>query len=106
MKKILLKIIALTIVLLYSGYIEAETITVSGTYQGKNIYVKNNPIPNDSLTSCTSEVFVNDIKVVADFTKYDYEINLSGFKIGTKITIKIIHKNTCKPMIINPQVIK
>jgi hypothetical protein len=55
---------------------------------------------------CTNQVFVNDKLVMENIQSSAYEIDLSALKMNEGVTIKITHKDDCKPKILNPQVIK
>ncbi len=79
--------------------------TVTGEYQGKNIYVQN-PLSKDKVNFCTSEVYLNERLVNSAPKTSAFEINLSKLKIGDPVFIKIVHKEGCRPKIINPQVVR
>ena len=79
--------------------------TVTGEYQGKNIYVQN-PLSKDKLNFCTTEVYLNERLDKTSPKTSAYEIDLSHLEIGSPVFIKIVHKEGCKPKIINPQVIR
>ncbi|MCS6822884.1 MAG: T9SS type A sorting domain-containing protein [Cytophagaceae bacterium] len=83
---------------------DAGIVVLSGTYQGKNIYVQNPSLGADNF--CVTEVLVNDIKVNQNIKSSAFEIDLSHLKMNDPVTIKLIHKDECKPKILNPQVIK
>lgn len=83
----------------------AEEYTFSGVYLGKNIYVQN-PLTNEQDDFCTKAVYVNDLLVVNNPKTSAYEIDLSYLLINEPVIIKIIHGESCKPKVINPQVIR
>jgi len=78
---------------------------MTGEYQGKNIYVQN-PLSKDKINFCTSEVYLNEKLINTSPKTSAFEINLSHLKIGGSVFIKIVHKEGCKPKVINPQVIR
>lgn len=84
----------------------AAEITLSGVYQGKNVYVQNPFSAGGNKEFCTQEVFVNSNKISINIQSSAYEIDLSHHKLNDAITIKIVHKEDCKPKILNPQVLK
>jgi hypothetical protein len=84
---------------------KAGILTLTGVYQGKNLYVQN-PFTGNQKDFCANEVFVNDVKVMTNIQSSAFEIDLSHLKVQDPVTIKITHKNDCKPKILNPQVIK
>jgi hypothetical protein len=101
----LLKIAALLLLTCSHFVLQAGVLTISGVYQGKNLYVQN-PFTGNMKDFCTDEVFVNDEKVMAQIKSSAYEIDLSNLKLNDPVTIKITHKDDCKPKVLNPQVIR
>ena len=78
---------------------------MTGEYQGKNIYVQN-PLSTDKVNFCTSEVYLNEQLINNSPKTSAFEINLSHLEVGGPVFIKIVHREGCKPKIINPQVIR
>jgi len=97
----------LIIIILCLGSIDllAGELLISGVYQGKNLYIQNPSLP-DSDGFCTIKAFVNHNEVVRNPTTSAYEINLSMVEIGEVVSIRILHHDGCKPVVINPQVIR
>lgn len=85
--------------------VSAQTITLSGAYQGKNLYVQN-PFTGNLKDFCTEDVYVNDVKVLSSPRSSAYEIDLSHLSNGADVTVRITHKGDCQPKILNPQVIQ
>lgn len=86
--------------LTYSGI-----ITLSGVYQGKNLYVQN-PFTGNLKDFCVDEVYVNDVKVMSGIKSSVFEIDLSHLKLNDPVEIKITHKDDCIPKVLNQQVIR
>ena len=84
---------------------QSAELTLSGFYQGRNLFVQN-PFAADKQNYCTSEVYVNDKKVMSNIRSSAYEIDLSEFQIDDAIRIRIAHKEGCTPKILNPQVLR
>lgn len=82
-----------------------QVLNIYGAYQGKNIYVQN-PFTTNMKDFCTDDVFVNDIKVLTEIKSSAYEIDLSNLAKNQAVTIKITHKEDCKPKVLNAQVIR
>ncbi len=102
MKNIIPKLLLLIISLCSA---QAGVFTISGVYQGKNLYVQN-PFTGNLKDFCTEDVFVNDVKVMSNIKSSAYEIDLSHLKMNDPVDIKITHKDDCKPKVLNPQVIR
>jgi hypothetical protein len=85
----------------------AGFITLEGSYQGKNLFVQN-PFAGSGVGFCTTEVLVNDITSTDEIQSSAFEIDFTNFKLklGDKISIKIKHKDDCKPKVLNPEVLK
>lgn len=88
-----------------TSLVSAGVLTLQGVYQGKNLYVQN-PFTGNMKDFCTNEVFVNDKLVLNSVQSSAFEIDLSFLSMNDPVTIKIAHKDDCKPKILNPQVIK
>lgn len=80
-------------------------IVIAGTYQGKNLYIQN-PITGNLQDFCTLEVFINDAKANINLNASAYEIDLSFLQPNDEVHIRIVHKDDCKPKVLNPTVIK
>jgi len=85
----------------------AGTMTLEGTYQGKNIYVQN-PFVQGGVGFCVYEVLVNGKPTTDEVNSSSFEIDLSALKlsVGEKVVIKINSKDECKPKVVNPEDLK
>ncbi len=102
----MLKYLIFTGLYLIAWNIEAqEEYTVTGEYQGKNIYVQN-PLSPDQVNFCTKAVYLNQQLILRSPKASAFVIDLSGLKIGDPVFIKIVYTSGCSPKIINPQVIR
>lgn len=77
-------------------------VTINGYYQGKNLFVQN---PYEGGEFCVVSVFVNNSKVISYPKVSAFEIDFSNLALNTAVTIKILHRNNCKPKVLNKQVI-
>lgn len=82
------------------------TISVDGTYQGKNIYVQN-PMDDEGFGYCATKVIVNGDIMPGGTNMGAFEIDFSLFNIavGEPVFIQIEHNEGCKPKILNPEVL-
>ena len=103
--KMVSKLVLISALLLGSIASQAEILTISGVYQGKNLYVQN-PFAGNMRDYCTNDVYVNEVKKEYNVASSAFEIDLSFMKIGDPVTVKITHKSDCKPKVLNPQVIQ
>jgi hypothetical protein len=76
----------------------SQSIKINDVYMGKNLYVQNPFAPDSSF--CTSEVYLNGVKVMENMQTSAYEIDLSGLKHGDTVNVIIYHKDKCKPKIL------
>lgn len=85
----------------------AGTIIIEGNYQGKNIYVQN-PFAGSGVGFCVQKVEVNGQVTTDEINSSAFEIDFNNyqFKIGDKVSVKITHKDDCKPKVLNPEVLK
>ncbi len=86
-----------------SGY--GAEISLSGTYQGKNLFVQN-PFSTDTEEYCTNEVYVNGKLTLNQPKASAFEIDLSALSLNSQVEIRIVYKDHCGPKIINPQALK
>ena len=85
------------------GY--SDTLTLYGTYNDKNLYIQNS-FSGEGIF-CIDNVIINNKTYTSTINASAFEIDFKSLKIniGGKITIKIIHKKGCVPIILNRQVI-
>ncbi len=96
--------LTILLLLLITAVAHGGEINISGKYQGKNLYVQN-PFASDRVTYCADRVFVNNELILSGPAVSAFEIDLSYLPLDTPITIKIVHKDGCSPLIVNPQAI-
>lgn len=106
MKKNLFALLILSLILSINGFAQSM-ILLEGTYQGKNVYVQN-PFAGNGVGFCVYEVRVNDQITTDEIGSSAFEIDLRNFslKVGDPVSIKIFHKDDCKPKVLNPEVLK
>lgn len=87
--------------------LNAGVIVLEGHYQGKNLYVQN-PFAGSGVGFCTFEVTINGEVTTDEVNSSAFEIDFANFelKVGDPVTIKIKHKDDCKPKVLNPEVLK
>ena len=103
----ILKLSTILIFIAFCGQIRAQNVefTLTGEYQGKNIYVQN-PLSADKVNFCTSEIYLNEQLVSTAPKTSAFEIDLSTLTVGDPVFIKVVHKEGCTPKVINPQVVR
>jgi hypothetical protein len=85
----------------------AGTLVLDGNYQGKNIFVQN-PFSEAGVGFCVYQVLVNDKVATDEINSSAFEIDLSQYslKMGDKVTVKILYKDGCSPLVLNPEVLR
>ncbi len=113
MKNSILKLAALSVLVLQMGCGGKATTTSTGTsiilkghYNGNNLFVKN-PMGPDGLGFCVNEILINGNRTSDEIASENIEIDLkaSGVREGHEITIEINHYKGCVPTILNPEVL-
>lgn len=98
----------LCLIAFFVGFItmnaNAAVLILAGIYQGKNVYIQNPPVSESEF--CAEEVYVNDVLVMSKITASAFEVDLSHLKMDEPVTVKIVHKEGCKPKVLNPQVLR
>lgn len=86
---------------------KSSVLIVEGKFQNKNIYIQNS-FGSNGVGFCTTEIKVNGQITTDDINSSAYEIDLSSLnmKTGEKVTIEIVHKSDCTPVVLNPEVLK
>ncbi len=97
-------LLLLTLSLTAVFFVRAGELTLTGIYQGKDIYVRN-PYDLDSRTFCTDEVYVNDALVLSDIRASAYTITLSHLPSESTVRIRILHKPHCRPEVLNAEAV-
>lgn len=87
------------------SYAWAGELLIEGVYQGTNLYIEN---PHDASKQafCISEVLINGKKMSPLPQASAFEIILSHLKKDEAVSIRILHRDDCKPKIINPNSIR
>src|SRR5687767_358583 len=82
-------------------------IVLEGNYQGKPLYVQN-PFGPGGVGFCVTEVKVNGNITTDETNSSAFEIDLKSQKLnpGEKVEVRILHKEGCKPKVLNPEVLK
>jgi hypothetical protein len=82
------------------------SLSIEGTYQGKNLYVQN-PMDDEGFGYCATKVTVNGDIMPGGTNMGAFEIDFSNFNIaiGEPVFIVIEHHDGCKPKILNPEVL-
>jgi len=104
MKKATFLTLVLSLIFLFSS---AGNIILEGNYQGKNLYVQN-PFASSGVGFCVQKVEINGQVSTDEINSSAFEIDFNNyqFKIGDKVSVKITHKDDCKPKVLNSEVLK
>ena len=91
---------------LISSFSFGASLSIEGTYQGKNLYVQN-PMDDDGFGYCATKVTVNGDVMPGGTNMGAFEIDFANFNIaiGEPVFIVIDHNDGCKPKILNPEVL-
>lgn len=89
-----------------SSFSFGASLSIEGTYQGKNLYVQN-PMDDDGFGYCATKVTVNGDVMPGGTNMGAFEIDFANFNIaiGEPVFIVIDHNDGCKPKILNPEVL-
>lgn len=85
--------------------VEGAVIRLSGHYQGTNLFVQN-PYLTKNKCFCTTNVYLNDKKIISNPSSTAYEIDLSHLEMNAEVNIRIYHREGCEPKVLNEHVIK
>ena len=102
MKKIMLFWIFTALIILP---LKGQELKLEGVYQGKDLYIQN-PMATNYAEFCVQQVYVNDKMVAEKLRTSAFVVRLSHLKVGDPVRVRIIHKGSCQPKVLNPQVIR
>ena len=96
----------LILFVLQSVFSQASILSIEGTYQGKNLYVRN-PTDYGGCGYCVTKVMVNGDVMPGGANVEAFEIDFANFNvaIGDPLFITIEHHEGCTPKILNPEVL-
>jgi len=83
----------------------AAELVLQGVYQGNDVFVRN-PYSRETNDFCTQEVYVNDNLVFDNPMVSAFKITLSHLSIGDLVVIRIKHRDSCSPEIVNAHVLQ
>lgn len=89
-----------------SSTISWSTLSIEGSYQGKNLFVQN-PEDAEGFGFCITKVTVNGDVLPTSINRSAFEINFSLFnlKVGDPVFIVLEHNDDCSPKVLNPEVL-
>jgi hypothetical protein len=98
---------AVLVLFLLVNQAKSGVLVVEGKFQNKNIYVQN-AYGGSGVGFCAVEVKVNGNITTDEVNSSSFEIDLVALqlKYGDKVTIEIIHKDFCKPLVLNAEDLK
>lgn len=93
------------ILLLISLQSQAQQLTISGVYRGRDLFIQN-PY-NSSLNSfCIQSIAINGNTVISSPNSSALTLELSNFNLNDSVAILIFHYSECLPKILNPRVLQ
>ncbi len=82
----------------------AGEITLEGVYLGKNVFIRN-PYISESNSFCIMNIYVNGAELFDLPKSSAIQVDLKGFSLNDPVVIRVIHKDGCLPVFINPSAI-
>jgi hypothetical protein len=100
-------LVAVLALFLLVNQAKSGVLVVEGKFQNKNIYVQN-AYGGSGVGFCAVEVKVNGNITTDEVNSSSFEIDLMALqlKYGDKVTIEIVHKDFCKPFVLNAEDLK
>jgi hypothetical protein len=84
---------------------QEQTVSrMAGVYQGKPLFIQNtyDPVLKEF---CVKQIFVNNNAVNINYNRSALKIDFVDFDLNTPISLRIIHTDSCTPVVINPDAI-
>ena len=82
----------------------ATEMRFKGRYNGENLFLQN-PLHKPPRHFCIEEIYLNDRLVAQSPRSSAIEVRFDHLPPRSEIDIRILHKNTCLPKVINPEVL-
>lgn len=76
-----------------------------GFYHGENVFVRN-PYLGEDAGFCIEEIYLNGDLVVENPQTSAYQIDMEHLERDSRVVIRIVHQEGCKPKLTNPEVIQ
>ncbi|MFT6865641.1 MAG: hypothetical protein ACJA08_000464 [Cyclobacteriaceae bacterium] len=77
---------------------------VAGVYQGRPIFIQNTFDPEEK-DFCIKEIRVNERTIEFNMKMSAIKLDFKGLDLYAPVTIHIVHKESCRPIVINPDAI-
>lgn len=84
---------------------ESQDTYFRGFYYGRNVFIRNPYLENEKKF-CIESIYLNGKKVTDSPNMSAYELSLEGLTLNERVVIRIVHIESCKPELINPEVIQ
>ena len=81
-----------------------QEIRIEGRYNGKNLFLQN-PIHKSYDSFCIEEIQLNSEVLLRSPRSSAVEIRLDHLPFRAAVHIRILHKKSCRPKVINPEVL-
>lgn len=94
----------LILLLLVSQSSFCQEVLLSGVYKGEGLYIQN-PYDADSGEFCIQSIYINGKKTKTNLSLTAVRLTFKDVDLYTPISVKIIHGDSCKPRIINPEAV-
>jgi len=100
-------LVSVLVLLFLVNQAKSGVLVVEGKFQNKNIYVQN-AYGGSGVGFFAVEVKVNGNITTDEVNSSSFEIDLMALqlKYGDKVTIEIVHKDFCKPYVLNAEDLK
>lgn len=81
-----------------------QELLLSGVYKGEGLYIQN-PYDADSGQFCVQSIFINGKKTQTNLSLTAVRLAFRGIDLYTPVSVKVVHGDSCKPKIVNPEAI-
>jgi len=84
--------------------VSAQEINLTGVFKGNSLYIQN-PYNVETKEFCVTEVKINGKMTTSNLKLTAINIPFNGFELYSPVTVSVIHGDSCKPKIVNPDAI-
>lgn len=88
--------------LLYTSALLGQETAITGVNKGHSLYIQNT-YQKETNEFCINEIIINDRALDANLKLSAIKLNFKSVDLFAPVSVKVMHKESCKPRFINPE---
>jgi hypothetical protein len=83
---------------------QSKQLQILGVYQGRTLFIQN-PFDPKSKQFCVESIMLNNQPIAINLNSSALKLDFNGIEVYAPVHITIVHLESCKPIVINPDAI-